>query len=58
MVNFSTKARTLEAFSPLLNKSTICESVYFTVNEWSNSSHEIIKIMKSAPDIGSTAILL
>lgn len=43
MLNFSTKARTLEAFRPLLKKSTICESVYFTVNEWSNSSHEIIE---------------
>ena len=43
MINFSTKAGTLEAFRPLLKKSKICESVYFTVNEWSNNSHEIIK---------------
>lgn len=43
MINFSTKARTLEAFRPLLKKSKICESVYFTVNDWSNNSHKIIE---------------
>ncbi len=43
MIDFSTKARTLELFRPLLKKSEICESVYFTVNEWSNNPHDIVR---------------
>ncbi len=44
---FGTKAETLSRIKPFVQKAKICDQIHFTINEWENSSSQILQNIQS-----------